>query len=395
MIPSAKVQAGVGESAPAYNRGVLPTWANRITIALSWLGVFIAGTLTIAHFGRIVPPCSSNAEGCAIVQMSKQSMFMDKVPVALLGLLAYVLLLAMAIIRVKSPDQWKTMATRGLVISGLGTGYSAYLTWVAFNEIHAHCIWCLASLATMTALFISHGLLVQAGEPGEVKPSSEWLTVGIAGVVALGAMGGTITQMKKISEIGAANLVFKNSTEAEIIGRPDQVQGNADAKVTLVEFADYNCPACRGAAEVVLKMYDGYKGKMRWAYRHFPLQGVPGHETSMLAAKIGVAAAEDGKFWKYSEIVLDKTNTEKIKSEIGLYAIAQQAGVDMTNLQKRLDGDKLQQKLADDLDVAINKLHANTTPTFVLIAEGVAPRGVGADQLEDTLKSEPYASLLK
>ncbi|MBX3112129.1 MAG: vitamin K epoxide reductase family protein [Fimbriimonadaceae bacterium] len=375
---------------------MLAVWTNRVTTVLAWVGVFIAGTLTIAHFGHIVPPCSGNDHGCAIVQSSKQASFMG-VPVALLGLFAYAVLAAMAAIRIKSPDQWKTLAMRGLVISGLGTGFSAYLTWIAFTELHAACQWCLSSLGVMTALFLSHGLLVQAGEPGEIKPRSEWTTFGVAGIVALGAIGGMVTQMKSMSAILASKIDVHGTTVEAILGRPEQIQGNADAKVTLVEFADYNCPACRQAAVTVTKLYTRYGGKLKWAYRHLPLPNLKGHETSMLAARIAEVAADQGKFWKYTEIVLDPANTEKVKSESGLMAIAQQAGVDMADLNKRLQdpADKLNDQVAEDMDIAMNKLKSNTTPTLLLIVEGRAPVAVGADQLESTLKGEPFASLLK
>jgi len=397
MIPSADTPAGAAVSTPTYNRGVLAVWTNRVITALSWIGVFIAGTLTYAHFAHMVPPCSSDEMGCAVVQTSKQSMFMDKIPVALLGLVAYLLLLAMAVIRSNAKDQWKTMAMRGLIISGFGTGYSAYLTYISFAEIGAKCQWCLASLATMTLVFVAHGVLVQAGEPSEVQPKTDWLTFGVAGLAAFGLAGMNISQMASVSSKLAKNINFKDTTEEAILGPSAQIQGNEDAKVTLVEFGDYNCGACRQAAVHVKKVYDQYQGKLRWAYRHMPLPDIKGHETSVLAARISMVAADQGKFWKYSEIVLDPANTEKVKSENGLFAIAQQAGVDITELNKRLKdpSDNLNDRVAADMDIGMNKLKATTTPTFILVAKGVAPVGVGSDQLEATLKNEPYASLLK
>ncbi|MBS1708975.1 MAG: vitamin K epoxide reductase family protein [Armatimonadetes bacterium] len=375
---------------------MLAIWANRVSIALSWVGIFIAGVLTYGHFSRFVPPCSVADHGCAIVQQSKQSMFMG-VPVALMGLLAYVVILLLAVMRTRTPDQWRTSAMRGLLITGLGTGFSAYLTWVAATEIGVMCQWCLGSLATMTGLFLTHGVLVQAGEPAATDKRGDWMTLGIAALVAMGLIGTTIVQMKSMSSILAGDVKFDGLDNAKIIGRPEKVQGNADAKLTLVEFADFNCPACRGAAETVQKVFNQNGGRLKWAYRHMPLSNLQGHESSMYAARLSEIAADQGKFWKFAEIILDKGNTERTKSESGLMAMAEQAGVDITEASKRMKNpmDKNNDDVATDMDIAINKMHINTTPTFVLIAEGYPPKAIGGDQLEATLKTEPYASLLK
>lgn len=395
MIPRAESDVGNVQNAGTYNPPVLAIWTNRVVIALSWIGVFIAGVLTYGHFSNNVPPCSYE-EGCFRVQSSPQAMFLG-VPVALLGLVGYLLVLLLAVMRTKMPDQWKTTVTRGLVLTGVGTGFSAYLTYVAATQIGALCQWCMASLATMTLLFVGHGILAQAKEPEKVEAGGDWLTVGIGGLAAVAMIAVGISQMTSAGKIALGNLTLNGVDAASIVARPEQTQGNADAKVTLVEFADFNCPACRQAAVKIKAIYDSHGGRLKWSYRNMPLIGIPGHETSMLAARISEVAADQGKFWKFADIVLEPNNTERTKSDDGLMSMAKEAGLDMEDLRKRIDNpdDQANKNVAADMDVGMNTLHASMTPTIILIAEGHGPQGVTSDTLEATLNSEPYKSLLK
>jgi len=98
-------------------------------------------------------------------------------------------------------------------------------------------------------------------------------------------------------------------------------KGPADAPVTIVEFADFECPYCRLAAQVLDDLLERYPGKVRVAYKFFPLASHPHGEA---AARAAVAAMKQGKFWEMHALLfenqtsLDPSSFEKFAKQIGL-----------------------------------------------------------------------------
>jgi uncharacterized membrane protein len=115
-----------------------------LAIALSVLGLGIAGYLTYVHYAGVSPVCEI-AHGCERVQTSRWSRLAG-VPVAPLGLLGYAAILA----AVLAPGETARMAGAGLAL--VGAGFSLDLTYREVFTIHAICIWCVASAALMAAL---------------------------------------------------------------------------------------------------------------------------------------------------------------------------------------------------------------------------------------------------
>ena len=131
-----------------------------IEAALSFAGAGIAGTLWWADRVHRDVPCSANG-GCEIVAASAWShvdlLLWHHVPVALLGLLGYLVLLTLAMLRLGVESEvWDRRLHRltWLLAAG-GTAYSWYLQWVAHEKIGAFCPWCRASAVVMTVLFLT------------------------------------------------------------------------------------------------------------------------------------------------------------------------------------------------------------------------------------------------
>ncbi len=131
-----------------------------IAAVLSFVGAGIAGTLWWTEKTRQDVPCSADG-GCAIVAASKWShvdlIFWHDVPVALLGLLGYIFLLSIAMLRLGWENEAVQRRLHGLtwLTTATGTAYSWYLQWIAHFEIGAYCPWCRASAITMTVLFLT------------------------------------------------------------------------------------------------------------------------------------------------------------------------------------------------------------------------------------------------
>jgi uncharacterized membrane protein len=114
-------------------------------VVLSVLGVGVAGYLTYTTYAEIQPVCVGGGGGCAVVQASDQSKLAG-VPVALLGLLAYLVLLGVSMLRGEAARML------GALTAIVGFGFSVYLTYQSVTVIEATCQWCLASLGIMALL---------------------------------------------------------------------------------------------------------------------------------------------------------------------------------------------------------------------------------------------------
>ena len=132
--------------------------------ALSAVGAAVAGYLTYVHYVGLTPICGIS-HGCETVQTSQYA-FVAGVPVALLGLLLYLTLLAGCV----SSGERALMATFGLSL--VGFAFSAYLTYRELFTIHAICSWCLSSAVILTLLFVVNSARVLSRRPGGLAASA-------------------------------------------------------------------------------------------------------------------------------------------------------------------------------------------------------------------------------
>lgn len=110
-------------------------------------------------------------------------------------------------------------------------------------------------------------------------------------------------------------------------------EGSNAAKVTIVEFSDFQCPACRAAHPSLEEVIKKYGSDVRWVFRHFPL---PQHEHALKAAQCAVWADERGKFWPLASAFFG--HQEEL-DDAGLVKLAKGLG---------LDGDAMLKAITDD-----------------------------------------------
>jgi uncharacterized membrane protein len=115
------------------------------TAVLAAVGAGIAGYLTYVHYKGIAPVCTTG--GCEKVQNSKYAELAG-VPVALLGLISYIVLFVLAWLK----GELATFA--GVLISLVGVAFSGYLLWAQLGPIGAICQWCLANDVTIAVLAV-------------------------------------------------------------------------------------------------------------------------------------------------------------------------------------------------------------------------------------------------
>lgn len=183
--------------------------------------------------------------------------------------------------------------------------------------------------------------------------------------IFLGILGGTLLLI-----FGAAFLLgkgdnnsVKNSGGQTIVGSDVLVKndswsiGTPSAKVTLVEFSDFECPACKASQPQLKSILAKYQDKIRFVYRHFSL---PVHPYAVDAAVAAEAAGRQGKFWEMHDKLFDNQPDFQKDQLIGL---AKDLGLDVNKFTADLDSSDLRQKvLSDQADG--KRASVDATPTF-------------------------------
>lgn len=163
---------------------------------------------------------------------------------------------------------------------------------------------------------------------------------------------------------GEADVLGESQKEL-LIRKDTRIDGNPKSKVTVVEFADFQCPACATGHSVMVRVKAEYKDKVRFAYRHFPLTN--SHPNANIAALASETAGAQGKFWQMHDKLFENQNEwsgEKDPSAI-FSGYAKELGLNVNKFNQELKDQKYKQKIQDDVKDA-NSLGINSTPTFFI-----------------------------
>lgn len=144
--------------------------------------------------------------------------------------------------------------------------------------------------------------------------------------------------------------MINNKNDIPIIEPKDIFIGNPEAKVTLTEFADYETETAPETHELVKAMLKKYKGKVRFSFRHFPLLRI--HQKAHKAAEAAVAAAQEGKFLKMHEMLL---NNRRNLGTISLKSYAREIGVTNKSFLNDLINGKYGWYVQDDLKEGLQR----------------------------------------
>ena len=140
----------------------------------------------------------------------------------------------------------------------------------------------------------------------------------------------------------------------------DHILGPADARVTLIEYGDFECPSCAQAAPAVKIMRDHFGRQVRFVFRHFPLREV--HPHAELAAEAAEAAGAQGKFWPFHDLLFAHQHR---LGEAHLRDHAQQVGLDMARYENEMRDHVYLQRVQEQMQVA-DQLRVRATPSFYL-----------------------------
>lgn len=176
--------------------------------------------------------------------------------------------------------------------------------------------------------------------------------------------------------------------DAKLLVRDDSAKiSSPSARVTLVEFADYQCPACGAYSPVVNQLLSDVEisGKVNFVFRNFPLSQ---HQNARLAAESAEAAGDQGKYWQMHDMIYYNqakwSDANNAKDFFDGYA--QTIGLDINKFNSDIGSDKIKQKVDRDLADG-NALGVNATPTFYL--DGIKLQNPGSfDDFKTLVKAE-------
>ena len=155
--------------------------------------------------------------------------------------------------------------------------------------------------------------------------------------------------------------------------KPIHPQTSANAAVTILEYADFQCPACRNASAIIDPVIQQYGSQVRFEYRHFPLQSI--HRYAIDAAQASECAADQGKFWEFTKLAFEK---QPELNRASLYAWAEQLGLEADLFDRCLRSGIKRNAVIADYESGV-ALGVDSTPTFVV--NGQIVRGQTVDFL--------------
>jgi protein-disulfide isomerase len=138
----------------------------------------------------------------------------------------------------------------------------------------------------------------------------------------------------------------------------DHFRGSEHARVTMVEYGDFECPGCKVAAPTPKLLLERFPNRIRFVYRHFPLEEA--HPHALLAAEASEAAAAQGQFWPMHDVLFQ--NQAHLK-EKDLFRYAAGLGLDMARYAAEMDDHIYLQKVREHIEGA-RLSHIRATPTF-------------------------------
>jgi protein-disulfide isomerase len=173
-------------------------------------------------------------------------------------------------------------------------------------------------------------------------------------------------------------------TTVPSLTQEDHTRGAKDAKVTIIEYGDFECPACKAYESVVRDLQAKHKDDIRLTFREFPLITI--HKNAFMSASYAESASLQGKFWEMHDILYDKQEEwgESLDAEQKIKVYASEIGLDVAKLSNDAQSEAVKNKIiADYKEAGILKLPG--TPSFFVNGVKIDSKDL-VTKVEDLLK---------
>lgn len=177
--------------------------------------------------------------------------------------------------------------------------------------------------------------------------------------VAFAAIGGLIALVNNPSSSSTPNV------SAPKISANDITTGPQNAKVQIIEYADFQCPACEYYYPFTKQLLSDFKGKILFVYRFFPLTQL--HQNAMISAQAAYAGLQQGKFWEMHDLLFDhQKDWATVTDPTSIYlSYAKQLNLDINKFTTDMNSDAAKKFITGQEDAGTNA-GVDSTPTFFI-----------------------------
>lgn len=194
------------------------------------------------------------------------------------------------------------------------------------------------------------------------KSSQSYFIWGAAGILVLMVVAIIIKALTQ-----SPSVVSLDTTK---VSESDWTRGKKDAKVVLIEYGDFECPACRNYKSVIDQINENYADKILFVFRHFPLRDV--HDNAMSSARAAEAAGLQGKFWEMHDKLYDNQDIWANRADpTSLFvSYAEALGLNADKFKTDMNSDEVIRKINDSYSAAV-RLNVPGTPAFFLLGKPI------------------------
>lgn len=338
-------------------------WARRVMLFAALLGLFASTYLLIVYVNGAPITCGASY-GCDVVRASKWAISLG-MPRPVQGVAFYGFMLFLLVLRTMMPKyQTRWLYRFSMIAATIGLLESAFLTFIQAVEIKAFCTWCIASAVAATIIFLASWFDAPA-ELSDERSYRELKLQLVSFVFALIFGVAAISYLTIPSSNGEPPTIAPLEASQEEIDLANkllypsdlQYEGPDDAPLTIVEFVDFQCPACRAAHPELKKIREKYSGKIRFAIRQFPL---PTHDKAKGASLAALCAEQQGALYAYAD--------EIIQGELDRDSLVKAAAMlrlDLNRFVPCLESEEAKNRVLRDLTDGY-RLNVTETPTLFL-----------------------------
>lgn len=199
--------------------------------------------------------------------------------------------------------------------------------------------------------------------------------------------------------IGGVIFVSKSKDDAPSVGntQPTNIVYNdkVDTSVTLIEYADFQCPVCASFHPIMNQIKEKYGDQITIQFRHFPLSEI--HPNAVLAARASMAAYNQGKFWEYHDVLFENQTTWSASSNAQTFfeSYAEQLSLDMNRFRTDIASSETNSLVQADRAEAQRKGYSGT-PTFELDGKKLDPSPTSIEdfsaKIDEAIKAKAAAA---
>lgn len=186
------------------------------------------------------------------------------------------------------------------------------------------------------------------------------------------------------SVVNSSLLIPQNAIETSGIVNGNYLPASSSASVILVEFGDYECPACGVYSPFVQQLLTDFAGKINYVFRNYPL---PQHTNAPISSYAVEAAGLQGMYWQMHEkMYATQADWSNLKDPTGVFmGYAKDLGLDTTKFTSDINSAAVKNKVQNDTNDG-NTIGITETPTFYLNGQKITLGGT-YDQLKNVVQT--------